>query len=398
MSRGLPKHSILFVESGASAGGSFESLYQHLLVINRQRFRPVVVYLNQNPFVELVKALDIPVYLLTDWRYSKQVPRQIRKKMAQLVSGIDKRAPIFSLMVTRGVHFGLTQALARIIQEEQIDLIHLNDQISRDFFGLFVARRTKTKCISHLRSMDGATFHRRKATYANHIVSAYIANSKSTQQYWEAKGIDGSKTWLVYNALPEMAIQPLDLQQTWGIEEGKYLIGCVGRLVEWKGHKFLFRAFAQFVRRCPNSILLVVGDGRTKDELVQQAALLGIKQQLLFTGYEKRAKEIMAALDLLVLPSDGEPFGRVLIEAMQVGTAIVATKSGGIPEIVTDEYNGLLVEYGDEEGLSQAMERVLTNDALRARFVENGYQTARERFSIEQYASEMERIYHQVLE
>ena len=64
-------HRILFVESGTTGGGSFESLYQHLRVINRLRFHPVVVYLNENYFVNPIMELGIPVYVLTDWMYSR---------------------------------------------------------------------------------------------------------------------------------------------------------------------------------------------------------------------------------------------------------------------------------------------------------------------------------------
>ena len=82
---------------------------------------------------------------------------------------------------------------------------------------------------------------------------------------------------------------------------------------------------------------------------------------------------------------------------MQVKTPMVATNSGGIPEVVQHEYNGLLVDYDDDEALSQAMERVLTDKHLRAKLVKNGRKTVQDKFTIERYASEIERIYDHIL-
>lgn len=394
----MPMYNVLFVESGTSGGGSFESLYQHLCIINRQRFRPVVVYLNENRFVEPVGELGIPVYVLTDWLYSKHTPCHIGLLLRQVGFRIEKHLPACRLGFARLVHIPLVRALERIVRKEKVDILHLNDHVTRDLFGLFVAERTEVACISHLRSRPSANLDRRRLAYANRVVSAYIANSKMTRRRWEEAGVDISKSWLVYNGIPSLDIKPLDIRQTWNIDDRvNTIIGCVANLNAAKGHTFLLQTFAQFFKSRPNAILLLVGHGPLKSKLIRFALELGIQDSVLFAGYQTRAKEIVAGLDLLVVPSKSETFGRVLLEAMQVGTPVVATNSGGIPEVVTHEYNGLLVNYGDEEALSQAMERVLTDRQLRSKLVENGYRTVRERFSIERYASGIERIYESVL-
>jgi hypothetical protein len=197
-------YSVLFVESGTAGGGSFESLYQHLRVINRQRFRPVVVYLNKNRFVEPVKELGIPVYVLTDWLYSLHAPRYAALLLKQIAFRIEKHLPGCSLEFARLVHVSFVHALEHIVREEKIDILHLNDHILRDLSGLFVAEKTGTVCISHLRSRPRANLGRRLVTYANLVVSAYIANSKTTKRCWEEKGIDVDRSWLVYNGIPPL--------------------------------------------------------------------------------------------------------------------------------------------------------------------------------------------------
>lgn len=394
----MPVYSVLFVESGTAGGGSFESLYQHLRVINRQRFRPVVVYLNENRFVEPLKALGIPVNVLTDWLYSKRVPRYIRGALGRMALCIGKLVPVCSLNFVRLVHMPLVNSLKHIVREERIDIIHLNDQTNRDLFGLFVAERTGTICISHLRSMRSAGFDQPQAVYANRVVSAYIANSKMTKRYWVGKGIDANKTRLVYNAIPAIDIRPLNIRKTWTIDDAAtFIIGCIAPLIEDKGHRFLLRAFAHFAERHPEAILMVVGDGRTRELLAQEARALEIDSRVIFTGFEERAKEIIASLDVSVVPSEYDSFGRVVLETMQAGTPLIATDVGGIREIVWHGHNGLLISYGNEEEFTKAMESLLTDKHLRSKLVENGYRTVRERFSIERYASEIEHIYESVL-
>ncbi len=388
---------ILYIESGTSGGGSFVSLYQHLKVINRECFHPVIVYLNNNRFIEPVKSLGIPVYVLTDWLYSNQVPSYIiRRVLLKIMVIIESYTSKFYISFLRLAHKPLVSSLERIIFKENIDIIHLNVQINRDLFGLFVAERTNVPCISHLRSMRSGGFDRYRADYANRIASMFIANSNSTKQHWRDLGIDGDKMRVVYNAINKEQIKPINIRSTWKIDKSVRFIGCVGSFAIGKGHGFLLQAFAGFVKLRSDIILLLVGDGPLKEELVRQSIKLGIRDYVIFAGYLDNVQDIIAGFDLLVLPSQTEAFGRVLLEAMQVGTPIVATNVGGIPEVVEHEYNGLLVSYGDEEGLQKALERLLTDKELRSKLIENGHQTV-DRFSMKHYTDDLERIYRVVL-
>jgi glycosyltransferase involved in cell wall biosynthesis len=143
---------------------------------------------------------------------------------------------------------------------------------------------------------------------------------------------------------------------------------------------------------------MIVGDGPLKAELVNQARELSIQDSVLFVGYQTMAREIIANFDLLVVPSKSEGFGRTILEAMQAKTPVVATKSGGIPEIVEHEYNGILVDYGNENELRNAMIRLLEDEHLRSKLIQNGYRTVRNRFELKRYASELEMIYMSVSE
>ena len=392
--------NVLFIDTSVTGGGSCESLYQHLRAIDRGRLRPIVVFLNENRFVPLVEGLDIPVYVLTDRLYSEQASRfahwlaaSIRRKALRL----NKLVPSAYLKVARLIHKPLVDALTRIVRSHSIDIIHLNVQIYRDLFGVFLAERTRVPCISHLRSTDpmtGAQFDRLMAGYANGAVSAYIANSEMTWRSWEAKGIDATKTHLVYNGLPTHEIPAMDIRKMWGIDDATFIVGCVAPLRNRaKVDETLVRGFAKFLGRCSGTALLVVGDGPLRGILEKEAVALGINGHVIFTGFQEHTKEIIAGLDVSLVINYHDSFSRVALETMQACTPLVATDVGGIREIVNPGENGLLIDYGDEEAFADVMERLLVDNELRAELVENGSRTIRERFSIERYASEVERVY-----
>lgn len=400
-------HTILFIDSGKSGGGSAESMYQHLRVIDRQRFRPVVVYLNHHRYVQLVSELGVPVHVLTDWLYSRHIPRYIDEAVFQLrriALRLNERVPTCYLMFARMIHWPLVSALERLVKRENVDIIHLNTQIGRDLFGLFVAEKTDLICISHLRSTNPvepqSSFNRYTARYANNVVTGYIANSKMTQDHWVAQGVDAEKTWLVHNGTPLVDTKPLDIRKTWAIgDDISFIIGCIAPLRNpLKVDPFLLKAFAHFVERHPDALLMIVGDGPMRDVLAQEARALRINNRVLFAGFQKRVTDIIAGLDVSLIYTAHDSFSRVVLETMQARTPLVATDAGGIREVVQHEHNGLLIDYGNEKGFTKALERLLSDQQLRSRLVENGYRTIQERFSIEHYASEIEQIYMEVLE
>lgn len=392
------KCNILYIESGTSGGGSFQSLYQHLRVINKNNFHPVVVYLNNNRYIESVKSLGITVHLLSDWLYKKKIATYRELILHRLTGLFEKYIPIFYLPFFRAAHKPLLHSLKQIVLKEKIHLIHLNTQIKRDIFGVIAAEQLKLPCISHLRSMRSGSFDKYSAEFVNQHVSQFIANSNMTKQYWKDKGIDGEKIKVVYNAINEEPIQPEDIRKKWGIDETiQYIIGCVGTFTEGKGQGFLLDTFARLLKNRSDVSLLLVGDGQLRDTLYQRTLDLGISKHVIFTGYLSKVDGVIAGCDVLVLPSQTESFGRVLLEAMMAGTPIIATNTGGVPEIIDHEQNGLLVTYDDEEGLMMAVEQILSDENLCTKLIENGYQTLR-RFGMDRYESDLAHIYTTVID
>jgi glycosyltransferase involved in cell wall biosynthesis len=155
------------------------------------------------------------------------------------------------------------------------------------------------------------------------------------------------------------------LRETWGIPAGAPLLGVVGRLSRQKGHEILFAALPQVWASHPEAHVALIGSGELEASLRAQASELDHHERIHFVGQQRHMPEALAALDLFVLPSlyEGLPF--VVLEAMAMERAVVATAVDGTAEVIEDGRTGLLVEPGAVEPLALAIVRLLGDAGLR---------------------------------
>jgi len=139
------------------------------------------------------------------------------------------------------------------------------------------------------------------------------------------------------------------------------VIGSVGWLTDIKGHRFLVDAVAQLKQEYPQLHLVILGSGDQHDALLYQAGNAGISQSVHLVGHREDVERALAGMDGFVLPSLNEGMGRALIEAMAAGLPVIASRVGGIPALIEDEKNGLLVPAGDSLALAVALRRILSD-------------------------------------
>src|SRR5207247_2049140 len=175
------------------------------------------------------------------------------------------------------------------------------------------------------------------------------------------------------------------------------VVMSVGRFVRYKGYEYLLEAALLVRQAMPGVHWVLVGDGELKRELENQVRLLGLEAQVHFTGWRENITELLALCDLFVLPSLGEHFGRVLIEAMAMAKAIVATDSGGVPEVVIDGETGLLVPPADATPLAEAVIKLLRNPALDSRLGKAGLQRVEHEFSMTRHVRAVEALYRECI-
>ena len=177
-------------------------------------------------------------------------------------------------------------------------------------------------------------------------------------------------------------------------------IATVGRLTAIKGQDVLLRAFAHVCSRLSPDEgglrLVLVGDGEERDALEELALSLGISELVVFAGWREDTGDVLRALDIFVLPSINEGMGKALVEAMHVGLPCVATRVGGVPELIAHGREGLLVEPGNSHELGAALLRLIGDAEERQRLGQKARVTARA-YSVEDMVEKIEDLYEQVL-
>jgi glycosyltransferase involved in cell wall biosynthesis len=172
-------------------------------------------------------------------------------------------------------------------------------------------------------------------------------------------------------------------------------IGTVARLVPIKGHAFLLDAAPEVLRQHPAARFILVGDGETRPALEAQARKLGVSDRVLFTGYRDDVPALLAGIDLVVLPSLNEGMGRVLVTAMALGKPIVATRVGGVPELLADGAAGRLVPPGDAAALADAVCALLRDPDQAAALGEAGRRRVG-RYSAQTMVESLAQVYRDV--
>lgn len=190
---------------------------------------------------------------------------------------------------------------------------------------------------------------------------------------------------------------PASVRASLGIPPTDRLIGTVGRLVRFKGHGFLLEAFARLRESHPGIRLLVVGAGPERETLERQARGLRIAEVVHFTGHRADVADLLATLEIFVLPSSAEDFGRVLLEAMAMERPVVATAAGGVPEVVEANVTGLLVSPADPVGLADAISLLLVDSARAKAIGRAGRQRVEKLFNLRRHAELVEAVYAETL-
>jgi glycosyltransferase involved in cell wall biosynthesis len=182
-----------------------------------------------------------------------------------------------------------------------------------------------------------------------------------------------------------------------GIKDDRYIIGTLGRLETQKGLPYLVEALRLLSESGSRAFLLVVGSGREEERLREMVSRFGLEVCVQFLGMRRDVPEIHRAMDVFVLPSLWEGLPIALLEAMASGLPVVATPVGGVPEVVKNGKNGLLVPTKDPVALAEALRKIRQDPLLAEELGREGRETVRERYSHRRVAEEVMEIYRESL-
>jgi glycosyltransferase involved in cell wall biosynthesis len=185
------------------------------------------------------------------------------------------------------------------------------------------------------------------------------------------------------------------------IKSNEFLVGVVGEVVARKGHLYLFQALAEMVEAIPNFKLVMLGRFNRNEPYVKKLRAIQMKHKLFrrvkWLGLRSNVQDYMAAFDVLAVPSIEEPLGLVALESLAAGTPVVASQTGGLPEIVRPGENGILVPPKDPHKLAQAIIELAKSKSKREQLGENGRQMVQQEFDPVQLTRQVELVFHNVV-
>lgn len=291
--------------------------------------------------------------------------------------------------------------LKQILSENPIDFIHIHGAAELMFLvRLFAPNYKKVPIIftvhgfhGELKNWDYWLCARLCNKFAARVITVAVAEEKILLN----KGIRKDLVQTVLNGVPDPLTAHYEISEEMKKLENKTVIGAVARLETTKGVHFLLEAFAKINREYPSTHLIVIGAGSKEAELKVLAEKLDIMPWVTFTGYRQNVHQYLRYFTIFVIPSLHEAHPLVLMEAMGHGKPIVATTVGGIPEVIKDGENGLLVPPGDAGGLEKAIGRLLKDNDLQKELGENARRVYEREFTVERMLKETGRVYELIL-
>jgi glycosyltransferase involved in cell wall biosynthesis len=285
--------------------------------------------------------------------------------------------PVERIRLRRALSPLMFARLVRIIRRHRPAIVHTH-LVHADFHALPAGRLTRVPLL--VSTKHGFNPFREGQFFASadrlvgRLADVHIAISAGLAHYLaEREGFDETSFKVVHYGI-EPGARP-------SAPAGMPRLAIVGRLIPIKGHEVLLRALAVVRRERPELTLDVVGDGPLEGELRATVDELGLGDAVTFSGRISPVAPVFEAAEIVVVPSFGEGFGMVALEAMERGRPVIASAVGGLPEIVDDGRTGLLVPPGDVEALAAAIRDLTASPARTAAMGAAGRARALEEFS-----------------
>ncbi len=288
-------------------------------------------------------------------------------------------------------------AIKDIIKKEEIDIVHARSRVPA-FAAFFAARGAGVPFITTCHGYYSKHFFSRVMGWSRFVI---VASNVVARHMIDSFDVPRERIRLIPRGvdLEKFTYIKPDISKP----KKEYTVGVVGRITPIKGHIYFIRAISKVVRLVPNIKILIIGDApaskpKYRQELEVLIRRLSLTKYISFLGVCHNIPERMKGLDLLVMPSIGEEtFGRVIVEAQASGVPVIASKIGGIVDIIKDGENGILVGARDWSGLSEAIIRALKDKDLRQRLAQKGRSCVENNFTLTHMYKKTIKVYNEAL-
>lgn len=308
---------------------------------------------------------------------------------------------------TRRDRLAMITTLARLLRQIRPDLLHIQQSVpGYDQKATLVARLVGvpiTLITEHDYPRPLGGLRDKLLPTLTHLVDGVITVSHFSRQLLTNKPYPSHKIAVVHNGIDLDEFNYLSekttekIERTAPAEPDRFTIGYLGRLEPHKGIDDLLHATALLLPIQPNLHVEISGDGPERPSLEALAQALGIANHVHFLGRVPNAANFLRQLDIFVLPSRFEAFGLVAAEAMAVGTPVIVTNAGGLPEVVADGQTGLVVPVDNRPALAQAIGQLAAQPTLRQQLIQAGKQHSQTYFSVARMADETVNLYQKHL-
>ncbi len=280
-------------------------------------------------------------------------------------------------------------SIKKYIKTENIHLVHCHGYKS-NFYGLISSSNKIPKVatnhnwlISHWKLKLYCLLDALWIRYFDRIVAVSDEIKREMLKY----RIPEKKIEVVDNGIDlgrfNKDISTKEIKREFNINDDNKIVGTIGSLRYEKGHIYLLRAAKEIIENHKYVKFMIIGDGPLRKYLANEIINLGIKDNVIFTGYRKDIPEMLSVFDIFVLPSIKEGLPLVLLEAMAAGKPVIASKVGAVPKIIKNNKNGILIKSKSIPELKSAIDFILDNKEKVERLTTEGYVTVKKEFSSE---------------
>ncbi len=386
---------VLFVHSRDDLYGADAALLELVRRLPEHGIEPIVVLPSDLPYEgKLGNALER--YGIESIKLDIGVVRTIYKNVPGIIS--------LSSRFLKGA-----LEIKKLVGERKIDLVHSNT--SSVLSGALAAKLAGVPHVWHVREIVSQSETVRYTliwmvvnlsdriiaisdAVAEHIIEAYPSRKEQVEVI-QGSGID--------TKLFSPETDGSDVRRKWGVSDEEFLVGVVGKIHPTKGQDLLIEAAPIVKRRAGNVKFAIVGDVQPgmeglRDRLGAHARELGVADDIIWAGHRADIPQVMAALDLLVIPSTSpEPLGRSMLEAMACGTPVVAAAHGGPLEVIRDGENGLLFPPNDPAALAVAIIQMAQEPEWRDRISRAARDEIVRNYDADRYTERIIELYQEIL-
>lgn len=364
----MRKINILHLKTSATFGGAEILLKYWANYLDQNRFAQFIIFAEDGPFISIMKKMGMTV---------------------------DYFPGLNSIM-------GLNKVLCLInfIKKNKIDLIHAHGA-RVNFWGSIAALLTGIPIISTEHNIDLW----RQDTFSFNMIDKFtffinkirIGVSPAVCKMLYKQGINSDKIVCIENGIDvdrfNCKFNKIAKRDEFKVPIEAKIIGTIGRLTEQKGHIYLIESAAHFLNVFPSSIILIVGDGPLMETLKKQVKKLDIENKVIFAGHRDDIPEIMSIIDIFVLPSITEGLPLVLLEAMAAKKPIVASNVSGVPDVIKNGIEGLLIPSKRPDLLAEKINYLIKNSKHAAKLAQAAFNKVSRKYDAKIMISRYEKIY-----